>query len=310
MVTQQRHTGTRRSIVAGLLAGGLAAVVASPANRLWAKLPSPPTRIVALDWTATAMLLSLGVHPIGVGDAGLYRRWVAEPMLPPATPDVGMRDAPNPEIIVALNPDLILVSPLGAASRPLLERIAPTHEISLQRGKGDALVEAEQELMALGALLGREVQAADVIASSRALFAALSKKLSRHAAKNLLVIQFFDNRFVRVYGRSSIPGSVLDRLGLANMWTLPVNGWGYALVGIEKLAGFADADIVVVEPVPTGLSLAPDSRSLWGNLPAVRQGRIHRLPPVWTFGEVTAANRFASLVSEYLQSGGVADAPL
>lgn len=259
-----------------------------------------PVRIVALDWTATAMLLSIGMLPVGVGDAGLYRIWVREPALPEGTPDMGLRDAPNPEIVAALNPDLILISPLGGASRPLLERIAPTREISLQRGQGDALAQAGQELLSLARLLGREDRAKALVATSEAKLAAIRGRLAGQASRRVLVIQFLDARFVRIYGRSSLPGAVLDRLGLVNAWTQAVNDWGFALTGIERLAALPDMDVVVVDPLPAEVSLAPSADSLWGNLPAVRQGRVSRMPAVWTFGEITAADRFADLLVDRL----------
>ncbi|WP_413991012.1 iron-siderophore ABC transporter substrate-binding protein [Labrys okinawensis] len=293
---------TRRAMAGRLLAGALVAALPVPGHALDPQPTGVPRRIVALDWTAAAMLLSLGAAPAGVGDAELYRIWVAEPALPPDTPDLGLRDAPNPEIIAALKPDLILVSPLGAATRPLLERIAPTFEVSIAGG-GDVLAEAGTQLRLLGRLLERGPEADKVIADSNARFGALRARLGPAARRRPLVVQFLDARFVRVYGHGSMPGAALERLGLTNAWTRPVNDWGFALVGTEKLAAFPDADIVVVDPLPAGVTIAPDPASLWGNLPSVRQGRVRHLPAVWTFGEITAANRFATLLVDRLGSG-------
>lgn len=290
------HAAIHRT-VGGLaaLALGWLALVSAPVQ---AQPAEPPNRLVVLDWTAAAMVASLGLHPIGVGDADLYRIWVKEPALPADTRDVGLRDTPSLETIAALRPDLILVSPLGAAARPSLQRIAPTREVAVHTGMSDSLVHAETELTSLARTLGREEQARRVAAGADAEFESLRRRLDGSARPPLVVIQFLDRRFVRVYGPSSLFGGVLRRLGLTNAWSAPTNGWGFALAGVEKLAAFGDADIVVVDPLPTEVTLAPDTDSLWGSLPAVRQGRVKRLAATWPFGELTAAQRFARLLVE------------
>ena len=272
-----------------------------------AQASSVPERIVVLDWTATAMVRSLGIDPIGVGDADLYRIWVGEPALSKGTPDVGLRDTPNLEAIASLKPDLIIVSPLGAAARPALQRIAPTREVAVYSGTGDPLRHAETELHALAAVVGREAQAQAVVAQADAEFAGLRQRLSGTAMPRLLVIQFLDKRFVRIYGSSSLFGGALQRLGLTNAWNAPTNGWGFALAGVEKLAAFADAEIVVVDPLPTEVTLAPDTDSLWGNLPAARQGRVKRLAATWPFGDLTAAERFAHLLVDAFSANRAAE---
>ncbi|WP_454817130.1 ABC transporter substrate-binding protein [Labrys neptuniae] len=272
-----------------------------------AQSASRPERLVVLDWTATAMVRSLGINPIGVGDADLYRIWVGEPALPRGTPDVGLRDTPSLETIAALEPDLIIVSPLGAAARPSLQRIAPTREVAVYSGTGDPLRHAEAELEALAKIVGREAQGRAVITQAETEFASLRQRLTGTAMPRLLVIQFLDKRFVRVYGPASLFGGALQRLGLTNAWSAPTNGWGFALVGVERLAAFADAEIVVVDPLPSEASLAPNTDSLWGNLPAVRQGRVKRLAAIWPFGDLTAAQRFAHLLVDAFSKNSAAD---
>ncbi|WP_187829418.1 ABC transporter substrate-binding protein [Labrys sp. KNU-23] len=272
-----------------------------------AQTSTVPGRVVVLDWTATAMVMSLGINPIGVGDADLYRIWVGEPALPPDMPDVGLRDTPSLETIAALKPDLIIVSPLGAAARPSLQRIAPTREVAVHSGTGDPLGHAEAELQALGKTVGREAQAQAVTTRAETEFASLRQRLTGTAMPRLLVIQFLDKRFVRVYGPASLFGGVLQRLGLTNAWHAPTNGWGFALTGVEKLAAFTDAEILVVDPLPSEVTLAPDTDSLWGNLPAVRQGRVKRLAATWPFGDLTAAQRFARLLVDAFSGNRATD---
>ncbi|MDT3380301.1 ABC transporter substrate-binding protein [Labrys neptuniae] len=272
-----------------------------------AQAAAAPERLVVLDWTATAMVRSLGIDPVGVGDADLYRIWVGQPPLSQSTWDVGLRDTPSLEAVASLKPELIIVSPLGAAARSALQRIAPTREVAVYSGTGDPLRHAETELQALAKVVGREAQAQAVVTRADTEFASLRQRLAGAAMPRLLVIQFLDKRFVRVYGPSSLFGGVLQRLGLGNAWHAPTNGWGFALVGVERLAAFTDAEIVVVDPLPSEVTLAPDTDSLWGNLPAVKQGRVKRLAATWPFGDLTAAQRFASLLVDAISGNRAAD---
>ncbi|RUA22576.1 hypothetical protein DSL92_05165 [Billgrantia gudaonensis] len=43
----------------------------------------------------------------------------------------------------------------------------------------------------------------------------------------LLLVQFLDARHVRIYGSNSLPGIVLERLGLRNAWDSPSSRWGF-----------------------------------------------------------------------------------
>jgi ferric hydroxamate transport system substrate-binding protein len=258
-------------------------------------------RVVALDWAGGAMALSLGVTPVGLADKELYRTWVAEPLLPSEVMDVGLRTEPDLELVAELKPNLILTNPLGAGSRMLLERIAPTYVIDLTTNNGDLIDQAERGLTQLGERLGRVTEAEAFIEDTRAYFTKLRQSLAKDQ-RPFVVIQFLDPRYVRVYSTKSIFGGALEQLGLHNAWDGAGNLWGFDLVGIEKLAAFPDADIVVVDPLPSGVNLSANPDSLWGNLPAVRGGRVVHLPPAWPFGESTAARRFAALLTNALSA--------
>lgn len=282
-----------KSIIAGILSGLM--TLSWNAKACAETLPAEP-KIVTLDWTATAMVISLGITPVGVADTAPYRVWVKEPALPANVQDVGLRDTPNPEIIARLKPDLILVSPLAGASHAMMAKIAPTRVLSLYGAKTDPLDRAAEQLAALGQSLGRSQQANTVITQYGEKLENLKDRLGAHARPPLLLIQFVDGRFIRIYGSSSLFGSTLKRLGLNNAWTGDVNDWGYTLVGLEQLAAYPDADIVVIDPLPANVSLGANPESLWGNLPNLRNGRVLHLAAAWPFGEFQASERFADLL--------------
>ncbi|MEH6774728.1 MAG: ABC transporter substrate-binding protein, partial [Cereibacter changlensis] len=109
----------------------------------------------------------------------------------------------------------------------------------------------------------------------------------------LLIVKFADDRLLDVFGAGSLFHDVLRPLGATNAWTGPTNAWGFASTGLEALAGHPEARLVIIEPAPPPrLADSP----LWRALPQVRAGRVTLLPPVWVFGGVPSALRFARLL--------------
>ena len=263
---------------------------------------TPPRRIVALEWSIVSMLLSLGVAPVGMPEIGAYAQWVGEPAPPPGTADIGIKTEPNLEAVAALRPELILASPLNRVIAPLLATIAPVREVAIYTEAATPLLCATEELRRLGTALDRAPEAEREIANADAAFAAARHALDGRRDRPVVMVSFLDAQHVRVFGRGSLFGDVLTRLGLANGWDRPVNLWGFALVGIAELAAFAEARLVVVAPTPPGLTERLGHASLWSSLPAVRAKRVAATPAAWQYGDLTAARRFASFLPPALGS--------
>ena len=87
----------------------------------------------------------------------------------------------------------------------------------------------------------------------------------------LLVVQFIDERHVRVFGRHSLFDAVMTRLGLRNSWQEQTNDWGFSVVSIEQFMTLPTARLVVVDPIPVGVSERLQEPGLWQHLPLVRQ---------------------------------------
>lgn len=277
------------SFPAGLLLGGTGRAAASE------------PRIVALEWSLVSTLLTIGIVPVGIGETQGYRVWVSAPALPNSVVDVGLRNEPNLEALAALRPDLILVSPLSRSILPLIAPIAPAREIAFYTLERAPLRCAQRGLLALAAEFDRADAGARAVAQADATFAAARIVLRPRAERPVLVVSFLDARHVRVFGPGSLFDDVLGRVGLANAWSRPGDVWGVELVGIDQLARYPNARIVVVEPVPPDVLLEPETTStLWGNLPSVRAGRVTRLPPAWQFGDLAAGALFAQNLAEVI----------
>ena len=152
---------------------------------------------------------------MAVGGCGPYRAWVGEPQLPAGVIDIGLRAQPNRELLAELKPDLILISPLAALA-PTLSRIAPVHSIALYEPGTDLWQRLREATLTIAALVNKEAEAERQLA-------ALEQDLAQMQAAQLpicplLVVQFIDERHVRVFGRGSLFEAVMQRLGLRNAW--------------------------------------------------------------------------------------------
>lgn len=271
----------------------LATCFVSPLFAYAVDKPSPQ-RVMSVDWTQTETMLALGVVPVGVAQGQDYDAWVKSPRLPQQTKDVGLRTQPNIERIYELKPQRIFIAPYFSAMKDRLAEIAPVTTIDLY-GKGITNWSVlTQFTRTFGKELGREPEAELFIEQSEAQLALLKKKVDQDAAP-LLMIQFMDTKHVRVFGENSLYSQAINKLGLSNAWTEETNSWGFSMVGIDKLAGIK-AQIVIVDPLPHGGEQQLAQDQFWQYIVEQSGQPVMRVDPVWSFGAMPSAIRFAHLV--------------
>ena len=263
-------------------------------------------RLATVDWTIAETLLALGVTPLAVGDVSSYRAWVGEPLLPAEVVDIGLRAQPNRELLAELKPDRILISPLAAPLAQTLSRIAPVQSIALYDPQTDLWQRLHEATLTIAALVNKTAEAERLLAGLDRDLAQIRAALPADLPP-LLVVQFIDERHVRVFGRHSLFEAVMQRLGLRNAWQGETNAWGFSVASIEQFMALPAARLVVVDPIPVGVSERLQEPGLWQHLPLVRQAPVLHLPAVWSFGGVLAARRFACLLNEALQQDARGD---
>ncbi|WP_421197716.1 ABC transporter substrate-binding protein [Aeromonas enteropelogenes] len=256
-------------------------------------------RIATVDWTIAETLLALGVTPLAVGDVSSYHAWVGEPRLPAEVVDIGLRAEPNRELLAELKPDRILISPLAEPLTATLSRIAPVQSIALYEPGSDLWQRLHEATLTVAELVNKTAEARELLARLDSDLAQMKATLPADIP-SLLVVQFIDERHVRVFGRDSLFEAVMQRLGLRNAWTGQTNAWGFSVASIEQFLAFPEARLVVVDPIPVGVNERLQEPGLWQHLPLVKQAPVLHLPAVWSFGGVIAARRFATLLSEAL----------
>ena len=306
MISSLKRAGWLLCLLAPL---GLQASPASQSAATDTARPSEHTqvpRIATVDWTIAETLLALGVTPLAVGDVSAYRAWVGEPLLPAEVVDIGLRAQPNRELLAELKPNRILISPLAAPLAPTLSRIAPVQSIALYDPQTDLWQRLHEATLTIAALVNKTAEANVLLTDLNRELEQMKQTLPAELPP-LLVVQFIDERHVRVFGRHSLFEAVMQRLGLRNAWQGETNAWGFSVASIEQFMALPAARLVVVDPIPVGVSERLQEPGLWQHLPLVQQAPVLHLPAVWSFGGVLAARRFATLLSEALQKDARGD---
>lgn len=284
---------TRRSLITGaatLLAAGPARAAPGAAA----------PRVATLDWALLETLLAMNVTPVAAAELVLFRQVAVEPQVPSGVVDLGLRGMPNFEALRAAAPELIFNSAYYVAAESKLRLIAPVETISIYRTGALPFGRAEEAARRLAAATGRPDAAGRLIAQAQETLARCRAALAGWGERPLLVINLGDARHFRVFGPDSMFGEVLARLGLANAWTAGTSYAASAPVGLEALARFADAGIVILPPVPPDARRILPQSAVWRALPSVRENRVVVLGSMNPFGGLPTAQRFARLLTQAL----------
>lgn len=299
----------RRQFVAGLCAGSC--VYALAPRRLMAGTSSP--RVVALEWRYADHARSLGLTPVGIADLAEYLRQSSvdpKELEASGTLDMGRRQEPSLEAIIAAKPDLILgVKFRHERIQPQLSRIAETvlYDYTQTGSDSDQLALMIDELRQLGEKVGRSEVANKAVAGLDAFLMMQSRRLAAKdgMSRRIVFAQFPSGvNNVRLFTSNSLPIRLFDRLGLENAWKGPSEGFGFTTVGPERLLTLGDVTFLGVAVGSDNSYTRLAENPLWQGLPFVRSSKFFVLTDVvWPFGGIPAAQAFAGKVTETLLQG-------
>lgn len=259
-------------------------------------------RIAIIDWAVLETALAIGVVPIAATELIQFRKVVVEPAVPPTVADLGLRGAPNYELLQILRPDLILISNFYEANRIQFGRIAPVESFPIHQAGASPYQLATDAIAALGELSRRRDAARQYVAETEAELQRAHQVLSATPIRRAFVIVLGDARHLQAFGSDSLFGDVIGRLGITNAWTQGTRYSAAAPVGIEALAAAPDAAVIIVSPLPPDFERTRASNAMWQALPAVRQRKVVVIPAVNHFGGLPSARRFARLLATGVQS--------
>ncbi|MEX5382118.1 Fe(3+)-hydroxamate ABC transporter substrate-binding protein FhuD [Cronobacter muytjensii] len=256
-------------------------------------------RIVALEWLPVEQLLALGVTPYAVADVPNYRLWVNDPPLPDSVIDVGLRTEPNLELLTQLEPSLMIWSSGYGPAEAQLKRIAPGMGMTFTDGKAP-LAMARQSLLTLAERLGLQAGAKAHLDAFDQFLTRMKPRFAARGKRPLLMMSLLDARHALTIGTNSLFQPVLDAVNVPNAWQDDTNFWGSAIVGVERLAQFKDADVICFEHGDDQAMQQLAATPLWQAMPFVRAGRFQRVPAVWFYGATLSAMRFGRVLDNAL----------
>jgi ABC-type Fe3+-hydroxamate transport system substrate-binding protein len=305
----------RRAMLSALLgAGALAATALSDVALAGDAPAAPPRRIVVLDWGLTEMVLSIGVVPVGIANTRDFRRNFTACDVPASVVNLGLMFQPNMELLFALKPDLIVISPAHATLRTALERVAPTVTLGRYRSSETPYTAARAETLQLARLLGCEARAEALLAQAdtaldhaRTALAALPGVsgvggVGGAKGRPLYMVNFIDEAHVRVFGPNSFYGELMTTLGLQNA----VHSGAYSTTGFDLLGSVPDATLLYMKPLASSVANMMKTSPLWHAMPFTNEGRMIGLPRVPPDGCVLSAMLFARVLVDAFERTGTA----
>ncbi|MBD8067144.1 iron-siderophore ABC transporter substrate-binding protein [Devosia sp. PTR5] len=255
------------------------------------EVPDNPQRVVVLTNEGTEALLAVDVTPVGAVKSWLGDPWydhIADQMSDVTV--VGEESAVNLEVLVSLQPDLILGNKMRHEKiYEQLSAIAPT--VLSERLRGDWKVNMALYTDAVGK--GEEGKAE--LARFDARVAKLRDELGDAVNEKISVARFMAAQ-TRIYFKDSFSGLILDEIGFARPASQDKADFAEEITK-ERIPEF-EGDRLVYFTYETGDG-AGDTQArdwtgdpLWQNLDVVKAGKVYPVSDaIWnTAGGVIAAN--------------------
>jgi ferric hydroxamate transport system substrate-binding protein len=225
--------------------------------------------------------------------------------LPDSVVDLGLMFQPNMELMFALKPDLIVITPAHASMRGALERLAPTVTLGQFRASATPYTGACAETLRLAHLFGREAQGEAAVAHSRRTIAAARTRLEALPAyasgggSPIYMARFIDESHLRVFGTRSLFGELLGQLGLRNAWG-GADRASAAMIGFDGLDADPSATLVYMKPLPAMTASMMQTSRVWQAMPFAHAGRMTGMAEVPPEGGILSAAYFAQSLVDAL----------
>jgi ABC-type Fe3+-citrate transport system substrate-binding protein len=232
------------------------------------ELPKKPERIVAMEFSFTDDLVSLGVQPVGVADdsdpnllmdsvKGLLKTYTS----------VGSRYEPNIELISSLKPDLIIVDiNKHKAAIPQLKGIAPVLVLDDYTANYEQML---KNVTIIGKAIGKEDEAKKRITEHQTKVETMKKKLT---AANVKVLPAVVNpKGFFAHSDHAYSGSFLAMLG----FTDPVkNDAAYPQLTLEQLVETNPQVLFVMPTEKVTIVNEWEKNPLWQKIDAVANKKV------------------------------------
>ncbi|RLI30084.1 MAG: cobalamin-binding protein [Candidatus Hecatellales archaeon] len=238
-------------------------------------IQSEPQRIVSLapSLTETLFALGLGDKVVGVTEYCDYPPEVKTLVEQGKITIIGGYTTPNVEIIIGLNPDLVLGHKLmGEDNLKALEDAG----ITVLVFEPEDIDGIYSQIERIGKATGEEEAAANLIDAMKARIDAVKQKVSVVSEK-VRVAQMCWLEPIWVSGGKTFINAAIEAAGGINVFSDTITGW--ATVSPETVIE-ADPDVIIYTSM--GLTVSPDEvkekiRELFGPTKAVQNDRVYLL---------------------------------
>lgn len=223
-----------------------------------------PERIVSLTPALTEILFAVGAGGRVVG----VTQYCDFPAEAKSKPKVGGYVNPSVEAVLALRPDLVLVSPgPGNRDSALAMRRAG---LRLEIVPAETLDESLAAIESVGRLAGDEAAGRELVARVRARLDAVAKRVA--AAPRIPTLFCIQTEPVIAAGRDTLPSQLLEIAGGANVVRQP----RYPRLDIEAVAA-AKPELILQARMDVSEASAHTEEAFWKrwpSVPAVSRGRV------------------------------------
>ncbi|WP_117210857.1 ABC transporter substrate-binding protein [Allorhizocola rhizosphaerae] len=281
-------------------AGGPVTVTDSRGKEI--KLSAPARKVVSLEWGETEMLVSLGVMPVGAADTKGFAAWVGAVKLDPSVKDVGTRNEPSVDSIVALQPDLVVMeAERDSALVPQLEKFVP---VIVTKGSDASrnIERMREDFNLIATAVGKTEQAKNVLADFDSAIATAKQTLASKGAagKQFVMADGWKEGStvnIRMFGQGALVSQLGIQIGLKNAWNGKVDEvWGLGATDVEGLSSIKDTDLRFLYNASEGEDVFVNGLAgnpIWESFTFVKNKQVHKNPNgIWTFGGPASGKQF------------------
>ncbi|AHM67192.1 iron(III) dicitrate ABC transporter permease [Paenibacillus polymyxa] len=235
-------------------------------------LNEKPKKIAVLDVKFLDQLLAVGEQPAGsvIAEGNTtFPEYLGDK--PGDVQVLGTRDKPNLEAIVALDPDLILMTDFQEKEYERVSKIAPTIVLDFYEDWRDTLA-------TVAAITGKQAEAETVRKAYEDKIAGLKEKLSEKLGEETVALIRPRKEGIRVHGLEHRTGGILyEDLGLKMPALVQkIKDDTSVEISMEKVPEIgADHYFVLSDELFAAEAEALESSSVWKSLDAVKNNRAY-----------------------------------
>lgn len=264
-----------------------------------AQVPIVPQRVVTLDTAALDAALAVGVKPVGSVVYGSFPDYLGEQTA--SIQSLGDINQPNLEVLIGLNPDLIVGTKIG--SRSIYQKVTNVAPTVFSEGSGRS-GDWQETFRLYAEALGKADVGEEALHAYRQQVSQLRQQLGDVADMQVSVLTTGQGS-IGFYTLKSFSGSVLQDVGFDRPPAQKRPSRWAKMVSREDLDSLDGDFIFLIHSDTFPGSLAKQefiSDPVWSQLEAVKQNQVYQVKDeAWTSGRnILAAQQILSDIEHAL----------